>query len=450
MEKEKASTIFTEPETLRKQAEKDDFSKSRVTAGDRYSMWKILMIRIGSFTTVSEFMIGAELGYGLSLKDALWATFLGSVILQFISYGLGVAGQQEGVSTSLLSKWAGFGTVGSAIVGLSFAISLTGWFGIQNSVFAQGIIAVLGGNVNFTLVAIITGLAVTLVVVFGFKGMSWTANVAVPGFLIVIAWATYNMLQKHSLAHLATMGASGKAMPFATAVTLVTGGFIVGCIITPDITRFAKNKHDVFWATLIGTMLGELGTNLLAVLMAHAVGTSAIMPIIYQLTGLFGIILVIFSTIKVNDINLYSSSLGIVTFFKQIFKIDLSRSWVTIIIGILGTILSVTGIINQFEGFLNLLGVVFPPIAGIMFIDYFILKRSRGQLDKSRKTNALPQKAELLNPVTAIAWIGGSLAGAFISWGIPSLTSIVVSAIIYYIGIKLFFAHKFSKTVRSE
>ncbi|MDD9148896.1 cytosine permease [Sporolactobacillus sp. CQH2019] len=422
-------------------SETDDYSLTRVPREKRSQMWKILLIRIGSLTCISQLMLGAALGFGLSFWKAFWATIIGSVILQFVSFGLGVAGEKEGLSTSVLSRWTGFGRYGSAIVGGAFAISLTGWFGIQNSIFAQGIIAILGKNLSFPLIACITGVAVTLIVLFGFRMMSWTANIAVPGFLILIAWATYSMLKSHSFTHLVTMNAPG-ALTMSAAITMVTGGFIVGCIITPDITRFAKSTKDVFWITVIGTLLGELGIGLLGVLMAHAIGSSSIMAIVYQLTGVLGVLLVIFSTLKLNDINLYSSSLGIANFIEAVFHVDVSRGLITIILGALGTILSMIGVINQFTSFLSLLGVVFPPIAGIMFIDYFVLRRYRNELDESRKHAALPARMENFHPVTVIAWAAGVLSGYFITFGIPSITSILISIIVYYAGMKIYAAVK--------
>lgn len=415
----------------------DDYSLTRVPREKRSQMWKILLIRIGSLTCISQLMLGAELGFGLSFWKAFWATIIGSVILQFVSFGLGVAGAKEGLSTSVLSRWTGFGRYGSAIVGGAFAISLTGWFGIQNSIFAQGIIAIAGKSLSFPLVACITGIAVTIIVLFGFKMMSWTANIAVPGFVLLIAWATYSMLKNHSLVHLITMNAPG-TLTMSAAITMVTGGFIVGCIITPDITRFAGSTKDVFWITVIGTLLGELGIGLLGVLMAHAIGSSSIMAIVYQLTGVLGVFLVIFSTLKLNDINLYSSSLGISNFIEVVFHVDVNRGLITIILGVLGTVLSMVGVINQFTAFLSLLGIVFPPIAGIMFIDYFVLRRSRSALDESRRNNTLPSKMEKFHPVTIISWLAGALSGYFITIGIPSITSILVSVIIYYIGMRIY------------
>lgn len=416
----------------------DDYSTQRFPKDKRDPMWKVLMVQIGGFVALSQFMLGAELGYGMNFRDAVLSTILGSVILQFISFGLGLAGQREGLPTSLLSKWAGFGTIGSAIVGLTFAISLIGWFGIQNSVFAQGVVEIMHsithGNISYQLVATITGLLVTFSVIFGFKGLSWTTNISIPAFIVVMGVATYNMLKGNDLHHLITMAAPGAAMGMGAGITMVTGNFIVGAIIMPDITRRTKNGRDVFWVCVIGTIVGELGVNVIGVLMAHAIGSKEIMPIIYQLTGALGIALIVLSSVKVNDMNLYSASLNVVNFFRQVFSVNLNRSVMTVITGILGTILSVVGLIDKFQGFLTILGVVFPPIAAIMFVDYWILKTDRQKLDDSRAKGELPQTSSKLPLMTVIAWVAGILVGQFVTWGVQSLNVLISSGVAYYLG----------------
>lgn len=416
----------------------DDYSLERVPEKGKTPMWKVLIVQIGGFVALSQFMLGAELGYGMSFWNAIIATTVGSTLLEVIAFALGVAGQREGLSTSLLSKWTGFGTIGSAVVGLTFGISLIGWFGIQNSIFAQGIIALLPGHISFPIVAGITGLVVTFSVMFGFKGLSWTSNISVPAFILVIAIATYSMFKGHTLTALVTMAAPGAALSMSAAITMVTGNFIIGAIIMPDLNRFNHNAKDVFWVSVIGTLIGELGVNILGVLMAHAVGKSDIMPIIYQLTGGFGILLVIFSSVKVNDLNLYSASLDFANFFKQVFHWDLNRGMITVVSGLIGTFLSVVGLIDHFSDFLTMLGLIFPPIASIMFIDYWLLKRSRKELDASRALGELPKSAETFPIVTIVAWVVGTAAGVFANWGIQSLNVLVISGVVYYIGMKFF------------
>ena len=113
----------------------NDYSLSRVPEGAKQPLWQILMIRIGAICCVSQLVLGATLGYGMTFWGAFWATMLGSVILQVVSWALGTAAAREGLSTSLLSRWCGLGKNGSAIFGGVVAISMVGWFGVQNSVF---------------------------------------------------------------------------------------------------------------------------------------------------------------------------------------------------------------------------------------------------------------------------------------------------------------------------
>jgi len=412
----------------------DDYSLSRVPKADRQSLWSITIVRVGSLATISQFILGASLGYGMTFWQAFWATMLGSVILEIISFLLGYAGAREGLSTSLLSRWAGFGRYGSSIIGAIIAISCIGWFGIQNSVFANGLVEATNGGLSLPVAATLTGLAVTVLVIFGFKLLSATATIAVPAFLIAVGVGIVQLLSSHSLGDLVGAAPAGKPLTLGVAATMVAGGFIIGAVITPDFSRFAKGGKDVFWMTMIGTIVGELGINMIAVLMALAARTSDVASIMMQTSGWLGALVVVASTVKINNLNLYSSSLGFTTIFDSAFKIKLNRGIVTLTIGVIGTILSVLGILDRFQDFLVFLGILIPPVAGIMVMDYFVLRTHRRVLDESRSKGDLPPDTEKLSPVTLIAWIAGFAAGYFVQIGIPSITSLVVSAVVYYIG----------------
>jgi cytosine permease len=420
----------------------DDFSLSRVPAEARLPMWEVLLVRIGALTALSQFMLGAALGYGMTFWQAFWATMLGSVLLEVVSLLMGIAGAREGLSTSLLARWTGFGKYGSSIIGAVISIGLIGWFGIQNSVFAKGIDEALNGALGFPLAATLTGLFVTAIVIFGFKWLSWTAKIAVPGFLAVIGYGIYKVLRDHSLVELINSPHPGPSLSLGVAATMVAGGFMIGAVITPDMSRYCRNGKDVFWMTLIGTFVGELGVNMIAVLMAHTVGSDDVVTIILQTAGWLGAAIVIFATVKINDLNLYSASLGLSNLMDSVFNKKVNRGLITLIIGIVGTVLSVLGILDKFQNFLVFLGVWIPPIAGIMVVDYFVLKRGRKLLDESRMQGKIPEYSESINPVTLAAWALGFLAGYFIEFGIPSLNSLLVSGIMYFVGMKIFDASK--------
>ncbi|TWD96563.1 cytosine permease [Neobacillus bataviensis] len=412
----------------------DDYSLSRVPKSDRQSLWSITIVRVGSLATISQFLLGASLGYGMTFWQAFWATMFGSVILEVISLLLGFAGAKEGLSTSLLSRWAGFGRYGSSIIGAIIAICCIGWFGVQNSVFANGLVQATHGAFTLPVAATLTGLVVTALVIFGFRLLSTTATIAVPAFLLAVGVGIFQLLSKHSIVELMGSAPAGKPLTMGVAATMVAGGFIIGAVITPDFSRFARSGKDVFWMTMIGTILGELGINMIAVLMALAAKTSDVASIMMQTSGWLGALVVVASTVKINNLNLYSSSLGFTTIFDSVFSIKLNRGIVTLVIGVIGTALSVLGILDKFVSFLVFLGILIPPVAGIMVIDYFVLKSHRKVLDETRTKGILPPDAEKLSPVTLIAWAAGFAAGYFVKAGIPSINSLLVSAVVYYVG----------------
>ena len=230
----------------------------------------------------------------------------------------------------------------------------------------------------------------------------------------------------------------------------MAGGFIAGAITTPDYARFLKNGTQVFWMTLIGTFVGELGMNLLAVLLAHAMGTENVVDIMMGTSGVIGVIIVVASTVKLNDINLYSSSLGLATMANALFNKKLSRNGLVWALGIVGTFLSVIGIINYFTNFLTLLGVAIPPVAGIMVVDYFVLKRSRSALDASRAHGELPAKVEKWNPIAIVCWIAGFIVGevtSIMNVGIPGLNSLVLAGVLYWVVMAAYAKAKNVETV---
>ena len=210
---------------------------------------------------------------------------------------------------------------------------------------------------------------------------------------------------------------------------------MIGAVITPDFSRFARNGKDVFWMTTIGTLVGELGVGMIAVLMAHAAKTSDVVSIMLQTSGWLGAAVVVFSTVKINNLNLYSSSLGFTNIIDSVFKVKVNRGLITLIIGAIGTLLSILGILDRFVDFLVLLGIMIPPIAGIMVVDYFVLKTYRKALDESREKGTLPAEPEKINPITLVAWAAGFGGGYFITVGIPSINSLLISGIVYYFGV---------------
>jgi len=414
----------------------DDYSLRRVPDGARYSWGSVAIQRFGQVSALSQFLLGATLGVGMKFWPAVGAITLGAVILEVVAIFVGIAGMREGLSTSMLARWSGFGRYGSALIGLIITISLVGWFGVQNAVFASGLQTLIGGPPLWVW-SVITGLLVTVIVVYGFTTMTWTAYVTVPLFIALCVWSISKELTKHSLSSLVSSAPPGVHLTMAAATTLVAGGFIVGAVITPDMTRFNRSVGDVVKQTVIGITLGEYCIGLIGVLLAHAVGSDNVLTIVYSTSGAVGTIILIAATLKINDWNLYSSSLGFVNLADQVFQRKLGRGVSTLVIGVIGTILSAAGILGHFEGFLETLGVAIPPIAGVMVAEYFVVRRWRPALDASRADGKIPSSAPSWVPATIVVWIASSLIGEYVHWGIPALNALVVSVAGYVLAGRL-------------
>jgi cytosine permease len=414
----------------------DDYSLTRVPASARYPWLSVAIQRFGQVSSLSQFLLGATLGFGMSFWGAFWALTFGAVILEIVSIFVGIIGMREGLSTSLVARWLGFGRSGSALMGLFIGLSAVCWFGIQSAVSAEGLHGVLGGPPT-EVWAILFGLMVTGIVVFGFSSMAWTAYLTVPPFLILVAWSTITALSEHRLTDLMQSPPPGPSLSLAAGTTVVAGSFIVGAVITPDMTRFNRSAKDVVKQTLLGMTLGEYVIGMVGVLLAHGMRSDNVITIVTSSVGWVGVLIIVLATLKINDWNLYSSGLATVNFIGVIFRRDASRAVVTVVLGVAGTLLAAAGILGSFVEFLTVLGVAVPPIAGIMVAEYFVVRNWRAELDEGRETGAPPSSAPNWVPATLVIWALAFAVGQFVDWGLGSVNALVVAFVGYVVAGKL-------------
>jgi cytosine permease len=208
-------------------------------------------------------------------------------------------------------------------------------------------------------------------------------------------------------------------------------------VITPDMTRFNRNAADVVKQSVVGFTVGEYLIGMSGVLLAHATRSGDIITIVTSSVGWVGALLIIVGTLKINDWNLYSSGLGVMNFVGTVFGQSVNRGLVTLALGMVGSALAAGGILENFIGFLTLLGVAFPPIAGIMVAEYFVVRQWRSELDRSRAAGTAPETAPTWVPTTLVVWLVAALIGQFVTLGLPSINSLVAAFVLYVAAGKL-------------
>jgi cytosine permease len=403
--------------------------------------------RFAQLSAPTQFMVGATLGVGMSFGRAVLAVTLGCVILEVVAVLTGVIGVREGLSTTLLARWAGFGSGGSALVGLVIAVTSAGWFGVQDSFLAQGLEGTVGGPPLWAW-CLAGGALVTVIVVRGFAMMSRVALVTVPGLLFLIAYTAFRVLRGHSLSLLIALAPHGPPLSVGAGATVVVGGFILGAVLTPDMTRFSEGVRDVVKQTAVGVTVGEFVTCLTGVLLARAAESSNIASIVVGASGVVGAIILAAAVVTVNSWNLYPASLATVNAVNALLPGRLlPRTAVTIVLGTAGAILSTAGIIGKFASFLTVIGVVVPPIAGIMIAEYFAVMTWRARLDASRRRGELPDPPPRWVPACLVVWVVSAAAGYWVHIGIPAMNSVVLAFVLYAAAGKLGLTRGYSQTV---
>jgi cytosine permease len=220
--------------------------------------------------------------------------------------------------------------------------------------------------------------------------------------------------------------------------TVVAAGFIVGAVLTPDMTRFSRSAADVVKQTAVGVTIGEYVTCLTGVLLARAAQTSDIVSIVVGASGIAGAIIIAAAVLTVNSWNLYPASLATVNAVNALLPgRRLSRTAVTVILGTAGSVLSAAGIIGKFVTFLTVIGVVVPPVAGIMIAEYFAVATWRARLDASRQRGELPEPPPRWVPAALVAWVTSAAAGYWVHIGIPAVNSVLLVFLLYAAAGKL-------------
>ncbi|MGP3771914.1 cytosine permease [Streptomyces sp. SDT5-1] len=415
--------------TTKKSVGSDDYALSRVPKDKRLGFWTMLLQWLAQSGSISQFTLGATIGVGMTFGDAFLAFTLGAVILEVVIFLIGMAGMREGLATPLLTRWVGFGRNGSALVSFIIAVSLVGWFGVQNTIFGDSVSSLVGGPSWLWCVA--AGLAITVLVIFGFRYMAIFAKIVTPLFFAMVAWSVIDALSDHSVGDLISSPAPGQAIPLSVAATAIAGGYMTGAIVAPEMTRYNKKGSHVFLQTASSMVLSEYIVGLTGVLLGHMVKSDQVSQIVLSTSGVFGVLVVLMSTAKINDWNLYGSSLGVVNFFQVVFKKRLHRGAVTIALGVAGTALSAVGIMTHFTEFLSVLGVAIPPIGGIVVAEYWVVRRMRRPLDETREAGTLPSTSPTWVPMSLVIWAVAFCVGKFYDGGIPALNSLATAFVLY-------------------
>jgi cytosine permease len=392
----------------------DASSRTPVAESETVSGFQIGIVIIGISITLPLLYSAGELVRGIGLSRAIVAAVIGALILSVMSVPAAIVGMRSRLSSYMIIEHT-FGYAGAKFVNFWFGVFLLGWYAVTAELFGRTLFLAAGDLTSLTLAepvyTIFSSALVIVTTIYGFRAIDRLALVAVPFLLLALIAVTVLSLQKTSFVSLLQIEGEGLDMP--TAISAVVGAAIVGVVLTPDLTRYARNYKDCVTASFLGQGGGMTIAYVFG--MIPVLVWNELEPMNYMIAMGFGaaaLAVLVFATWTTNVINLYGVSLSA----RASVPIGNYRS-MTIVGGIIGTGAALVGIAGFLIEFLIVMGLLVPPIAGVYLCNFFLLGRSDFSAQKLAERPAFRTNALLVG-------IGAGLVATWMYLNDFSLTSI--------------------------
>jgi cytosine permease len=405
----------------------DASSRTPVDPAEAVSGFQIGIVLIGISITLPLMYSAGELAQGIGLGKAIIAALAGALILSLLSIPAAIVGARARLSSYMIIEHT-FGYVGAKFINFWFALFLLGWYAVTAELFGRTLFLAAGELTTFVIpewvFTVISSAIVTVTTVYGFKAIDRLALIAVPFLLLALVAVVGLSLRESPFAELLSIEAGDMTLP--TAISAVVGAAIVGVVLTPDLTRYARNTRDC----VVASFLGQGGGMSIAYIfgMIPVLAWNELEPMTYMFMMGFGVIalvVLVLATWTTNVLNLYGVSLSC----RASVPIGNYRS-VTVVGGIVGTLAALGGIAGHLIDFLIVLGLLVPPIAGVYLVDFFVFKRTDFSAERLDERPAIRTNAVVVGLGTGVlaTWMYYSDMSMT---SIGSLDSLIISVVVY-------------------
>ena len=376
-----------------------------------FSLWVGMVISVPAYLLSSGLM-----QEGMSATQAIITVLLGNLIVLVPMLLVGHAGAKYGIPFPVLLR-SSFGTVGARLPGVLRGLVACGWFGIQTWVGGFAIYQILNGLFNGALVGsplplIDIDLAQLLCfltfwalqvyfIVRGIESIKWLETLTAPLLLMILAalffWAYSNAGGLGDAFSKPSSFASGGEREgefwhvFWPGLTAMVGFWATLTLNIPDFTRYAKSQRDQVLGQALGLPLPMALLGFISVTVTSATlvifGEQIWDPVTIAgrmggATSIFGLLLLMIATITTNlAANVVAPANG----FSNLAPKRISFRTGGLITAGLGIVIMPWKLLESagsylfvwLVGYSSLLG----PIAGILIVDYFFVRRCKLQID---------------------------------------------------------------------
>ncbi|KKE80040.1 nitrate reductase [Bacilli bacterium] len=421
------------------------------------------MMWIGMAILLATFDIGASGIQGISLPWVVLATLIGCVAIgAFISL-IGDIGVEHGLSFPVYMR-APFGTVGTHIPSVTRAVTASFWFGLNTYFGSTAINAILNtmnpSFDNWLLCYIVFALFQLINTASGIKWVERFADLAAP-IIVIFSLIIYQTLTTEITRQgsnvwdwVASPVTGGVAITAFMVVIFANMGFwaTLGCDI-PTISRhFKAPRYERNWfkrnkTTLIGTLIAMPITEAFMIMIGAAAfivaGTSNPVTALQDTaSGWMLAMLLLMIVLTQWSTNTAANVLPAAAIFSNVLGPKVSHAIAVFVVGIVGTIIQPWIVYEILTQVLLIIGAVLSSVSGILFADYYLLRKRRVNVPDLFDTEGQYRFNGGVNIVGFISWaVGGVIATIFMTYSF--IIGFVIAAVIYYIFSKYWYFRKF-------
>jgi NCS1 family nucleobase:cation symporter-1 len=403
-----------------------------------WGTYEIAALWVGMAVCIPTYMLAAGLvAGGMSWGQAIFTITLGNAIVLVPMMLTGHAGTKYGIPFPVLAR-ASFGLAGSHIPALLRAGVACGWFGIQTWIGGAALNTLLGIAVPFW--AAIPGqiwisfaLFWAMNIYFIVRGTesirffeAWAAPVLLLMGVALLGWAVIRIGGMGPIfAQPSRFETFGEFFAFfVPSLTGMIGFWATLALSIPDFTRYATSQR----AQILGQAIGLPPTMALFSFIGVAVSSASVIifgeaiwdpvALLGRFDNRFVILLSVFAlAVATLTTNIAANVVPPANAFANLLPRRISFVTGGLITGVIGIVMMPWKLLADFEayifgwlvGYSGLLG----PVAGIMIVDYWIVRRQRLNVhDLYVEGGEYP----LVNPagmIALFAGIGLALAGLF-------------------------------------
>jgi cytosine permease len=394
----------------------EDHALERVPDNLRQGWLALSWNTAGVVTTLVQLFLGALVTFVAGLKIALLAGACVAVAGALLGWACGHVAYRSGLSSTVMSRYFGFGQKGSVVSSLIFAFMIIGFLALENALLYRGFLFYLGIADTLAARIVIYGLlslSWVLLTAYGFALVARVSSVTLVLFLAVLAYITHGVISGSalSLAELFSfgsqfpidvlkgMGAESAGQKFIFAVNVLIGSAGALALVDADLGRYARRSRDIGLAALIGNIMMDVlmlalggiimyagvpslvsfymrtaGMTHEAALHAVLQSPDSIAAAFVVFGGVFGALLMVLAQSKAQVINTYSASLSLSNLFDAL-SFRPGRLTFVIAANVIGLLMLYGQILALVNSWITILGVLTTAFAGVIVADFFIVRR---------------------------------------------------------------------------